>query len=118
MSSPSSRNPSFINTILLGGTPSQKIAAARAAGLGQIPPSGRALCFEGLSSEMVPMLRSSDFLTSVFSTIPSTCAMVILCAAILRFERFRTPSTLFRATANPTLPASNEGEVLHHTRVP
>lgn len=36
MSSPSQRNPLFINTILLGGTPTQKIAAARAAGFEQI----------------------------------------------------------------------------------
>jgi 4-hydroxyphenylpyruvate dioxygenase len=36
MSSPSRRNPLFINTILLGGTTVQKIAAARAAGFEQI----------------------------------------------------------------------------------
>jgi hypothetical protein len=40
-----------------------------------------------------------------FPTIPSTCAMVILCAPILRFETLQTPSTLFRVTANPTLPS-------------
>ncbi len=36
MSSHSRRNPLFVNTILLGGTPTQKIAAARAAGFDQI----------------------------------------------------------------------------------
>lgn len=36
MSSPSQHNPLFINTILLGGTPSEKIAAASAAGFDQI----------------------------------------------------------------------------------
>jgi 4-hydroxyphenylpyruvate dioxygenase len=36
MSSHSQRNPLFINTILLGGTPNQKIAAAHAAGFEQI----------------------------------------------------------------------------------
>ncbi len=36
MSSHSQSNPLFVNTILLGGTPTQKIAAARAAGFEQI----------------------------------------------------------------------------------
>jgi len=36
MSSHSHRNPFFINTILLGGTPAQKIAAAHSAGFEQI----------------------------------------------------------------------------------
>lgn len=36
MTSQSLRNPLFINTIVLGGTPKQKIAAARAAGFDQV----------------------------------------------------------------------------------
>ncbi len=36
MNSQSQRNPLFINTILLGGTPAQKFAAARGAGFEQI----------------------------------------------------------------------------------